>query len=345
MVCSFTDWSGKPESSGAWSILRGAKVYSTGLCLLFHPGRSYPRSGKTGVLLHTSITGIELMRCTAKPFSTSAEAWTASIDYYTGYWPAVDLERVPEAEIFSIINEEADNGQRERASRNQGIDWFGAGGCYYGSRGDERWVRLSGDRAARSWRVAQGADAAVRRVDCAVTCRFAAPQPEGARAAFAQWERLPAGFGQPTRARLVATKATGDTFYLGSRQSEAYLRLYDYGAAHGTDRLGAAWRFEVEAKGRLATRWAALLSSSSVEQIAAAGLVYAAFCDRRVEVPFEASALRGEIDTEVESPLAAKLEWLSTQVRPTVGRLIELGYLEEVIERLGLRDVIPPTQP
>lgn len=138
----------------------------------------------------------------------------------------------------------------------------------------------------------------------------------------------------------MLNESGGATFALGARTSDVYLRLYDWGVAHESSEPGCCWRYEAELKGAVATRYGSLLHSGSTSDAAIAGLVYALFTDRRCTMPEIADAIRLTKRPRKKTDLEGKLNWLSTQIRPSVRRLIEKGYIEAVIEALGLDEYV-----
>lgn len=264
------------------------------------------------------------------------EAVVPCVDYYAAYWNECDAHAFPEADIIKFIKEEVEDGNDEYAGYAGGIEWWGSSGTALGIRGGERYLRTSGGRADSRWRVLHRAPTHVQRIDPACTIRLGEARPGLARRVFQHHETLPKAFGQPRKCELRATNGYGDTFYLGSRQSSTYLRLYDFGAKHGSDAVGCSWRYEAELKGEGAKRALPLLLNDITYELATAGLVRALFSDRRISVPWTIEAVRGEIAARPRTSLERKLDWLEGQVAPNVDRLISLGYIEEVVKRLGL---------
>lgn len=126
----------------------------------------------------------------------------------------------------------------------------------------------------------------------------------------------------------------GDTIYIGSRQSDAYLRIYDKSKSYGLD-LGRVYRWEVEYKGELV--------HPAVEKVRDGGrqaireLVFGEAHHKSVPSPIvegQRGIKREKIS--VSSP-EAKIAWLSRQVAPTVKWLNALGYDNQVREALNLK--------
>lgn len=148
-----------------------------------------------------------------------------------------------------------------------------------------------------------------------------------------------------TRAKntaLIANNQGGKTLYIGSRQSESFLRAYDKGIESGTDEPGLKYRFEIERKGVKAERMAATLNNAITEPELRARFirtdVFNGFAMRGFTPPFEPeiSELVMEVGFVAETSIDRKIAWLRKQVAPTVQMLAENDMLAEAIEALGL---------
>lgn len=148
------------------------------------------------------------------------------------------------------------------------------------------------------------------------------------------------GAGRRARPRYINGYGEGDTAYIGSRSSNRYIRVYDKERESGdTEGYAAAWRFEVEYKDDLAPAvweeaprrgdrsiWA---YSVVAAEMARNGVLLPRLAPerRRVKLPGGAAEDRN----------ARALRWLSTQVRPSVERLLAEGYeLSYIAELIGL---------
>lgn len=125
----------------------------------------------------------------------------------------------------------------------------------------------------------------------------------------------------------------GDTLYVGSRQSESMIRIYDKSPEYGEE-LGKVWRFEVEYKSALAGGVASYLSeygNSGIDE-----LVWSECKDKGLPVPAVPNKTNVLRDMATLSSAEMKLNWLGRQVSPTVTFLRRLGLEGEVYRQLGL---------
>lgn len=178
----------------------------------------------------------------------------------------------------------------------------------------------------------------VTRLDLSVTVHLKTQQTGLAARHYAM-----AGKGENTQRKygVILNSRGGQTCYVGSRQSNFYGRIYDKGSEQG-DEKGYVWRYEVECKGptnlvmvrEMYQRW---LDDKPVMQDVCE-YVWRWYKDRGISPVF--NPMGGdtfEIDTQVASMNDDKrIVWLSSQVKPTVAKLIEAGKGKAAIAALGL---------
>lgn len=134
--------------------------------------------------------------------------------------------------------------------------------------------------------------------------------------------------------RLVLYESTrGDTVYVGSRESDAYLRIYDKSEEYGLDQ-GRVYRWEVEYKGSAAPVVVEEVRDGGLAKIRE--LVFSEARQKDVPTPI-IEGCRGikRARASVSSP-EAKIAWLEKQVAPTIRWLTALGLEENVRNALQL---------
>ena len=115
-----------------------------------------------------------------------------------------------------------------------------------------------------------------------------------------------------------------------------YLRIYDHGVAHKSSPAGCRWRLEAELKGRAATRYSALLFKDDSGAPPIGDMVHQLFRDRRVRPPWRSGvgfSFARDVDV---SDVDRKMKWLAGQVEPSVAWLVAEGYIDGVLDALGL---------
>lgn len=204
-------------------------------------------------------------------------------------------------------------------------------GVRYGLRGEEAILMLSGPTASELWAQVAPTRARCTRIDLAVTVELAGECEHLAQQAFDV--DAPSG---PVNRSLVLNSRGGSTMYVGSRQSMYMGRLYDKSAEQG-EKPGKVWRYEVEIKKPASESLLIQLLETPEPAQYINSYVYTWFLTRGIKPLWTAKDWEGaiEIEAKVESP-DKSLAWLTSQVRPTVARLIIAGKELEVREALGL---------
>lgn len=204
-------------------------------------------------------------------------------------------------------------------------------GVRYGIRGDEAIVVLSGSLAGEHWATLAPKRRQCSRFDIALTATMSEPYPTLATEIYTALQS-----DDRKNLRFVTSTRGGSTLYVGARTSQFFGRLYDKSAERGQE-PGLVWRWEVECKKPKSEAVVQRLLEESDPGGFIAVYVSNWFAFRSVIAP-EVDANREcaiEIEAHVTTP-ARKLHWLTTQVRPTVGRLINEGYTQEVLDALNL---------
>jgi DNA relaxase NicK len=116
--------------------------------------------------------------------------------------------------------------------------------------------------------------------------------------------------------------------------------VYDKGAEQ-SDQVGRIWRYEVEVKKPASEIAVARLLEEKNPAEFIGGFVHGWFVRHGIHPVFSPTSTESviEVGTRVKSS-DKTLEWLSTQVRPAVGRLIIEGREAELLEALGLPDYV-----
>lgn len=138
--------------------------------------------------------------------------------------------------------------------------------------------------------------------------------------------------GNSCQPKLVESM-TGDTLYVGSRQSESMVRIYDKSAGYGEE-LGKIWRFEVEYKGELVQLVAPIIEREGVAGIS--DLVWSEMRNKELPTPAIPDKVNLGRRMVTLSSAEMKVNWLNRQVAPTVRWLKAMGLEDQVREVLEL---------
>lgn len=208
-------------------------------------------------------------------------------------------------------------------------------GMRYGVRGEEGIVMLSGETCQHLWEKVAPLRSKCTRIDMAVTITLADRDIHVAQDAYTEFVEASTGVGS-----IVTSSKGGSTAYVGSRQSQFMGRIYDKGAEQAGE-VGMIWRYELECKKPQSEAIVARLLQT--EDVSAFIFSYVSrwFESRGISPRWLATGVYDAIELQAEVSTPNKqLEWLRTQVRPTVGKLINAGLEESVREALALPAVI-----
>lgn len=218
----------------------------------------------------------------------------------------------------------------------------------FGERDDGALLQASG-RLSESVRDNGGPHYTnVARLDIALTLWYDEYLPDLARGVALWSDRLAqSAKHRPWAVELRDTFGRGDTLYIGSRQSDVFIRFYDKDKQQNALGPGKAdpegyknaWRLEVELKGECAIpAWECDRFAFPTPEAWLARLQAYAY-KRGVWLPDLAPVYRIAPD-RVPKPKpdgASRMHWLRSQVRPSIERLKREGFTDEELQAvLGL---------
>ena len=279
---------------------------------------------------------------------------TADVDWLT----CTAGEREVRATIFQaarqILTEMKALGYVVRAWRFKGYHGWKCGEFCWGGRDDSDIVMMSGVMARENFEIFLKAMAKPTRIDLAITVTLSEPVLDLAWSAYLHFQQYQIqGKRCPKRFTFVTNNSGGQTLYVGSRFSEQYGRIYDKGR-EGADKndgviaAGLIWRYEVEFKAYRARRIATQLLQSLEGHDNVHDLIGSTvdkwFLSRQVPIISQAY-IELPYSTEVSAHITdddITLNWLSTQVKPSVQRLVQHNKGKATLDALGLSDVDIP---
>jgi len=271
----------------------------------------------------------------------TASAWVGHVDWLTATYPR-DLSLLEQVQITRAVAAAAtkagDDGHPQR-SRWYGYEGLQRGTIFTGERDDGCCIRASGYGAHVLATTIPDVGFSVARLDLAVTVWFEADDSLYARRAHEIAQAFRETFPGPGRRkiRFIDGSGDGDTLYIGSRSSLAYGRLYDKARESGDEQYKHAWRFEVELKDEAADKAWLELALSSWNQNRIRATVTNWFGARGVPLPFlypDPAAVDLRL-APAKSTVEAKLEWLRSQIGPSVRQLLKLGKEQDILTALG----------
>lgn len=240
---------------------------------------------------------------------------------------------VLERQVFPALTELGHTFEPRRAMGYTGVQ---VGTVFTGTRSDSSMLRVSGFWAENVLKALLLAEIHphVTRIDLQCTIVFT-----GDRMLFAEECKSAVLYHQETTPKrshpgvtLISTNGRGDTLQIGSRSSEVFCRIYDKWREQDYAYEPYAWRFEVEAKGTAAQGTVSWLAHASSWQQEVQRIVHGTFQGRGIDEPvlrqgrpIALAAKRAPTDDE------KRLRWITEDVAPTVRKLWEHGYQDELL--------------
>lgn len=211
--------------------------------------------------------------------------------------------------------------------------WFGYQGervehAFYGSREEQKLIRLSGPLAYLHANAFLEVGARPSRYDVQLTGEVDNVS-EQIRGMYEQACNFTPITGRPAAVKaFLNRKRAFEGLYIGRRQSETFVRVYDkYEESKEADYKNCL-RVEIELKAGTARSLAGLMVNATYKESLARSAVASTLTKRGVSLPWE---IRGEEvvlhKTKVITPVESKAAWLRTQVSPTIQLMLdEIGY-------------------
>jgi hypothetical protein len=216
-----------------------------------------------------------------------------------------------------------------------------AGGCFAGENERRYYCQLSGEYADRFFEQLDRHHPHYSRLDLQVTVKYQHEQLEIAKEVYHDFisANTVLSEGRRRKGHLIVGSDGGDTVYLGAPSSRQRCRIYNKAKQSEREAYERCWRYEVVFRDELAREWAAIRrdkdSSVAWSCIETVGVWLE---ERGIAVPFRFS---GDVEVlpklrTLPTDVERKLEWLRTQVRPTIAYLQELGFERIILENLGI---------
>ncbi len=221
-----------------------------------------------------------------------------------------------------------------------GFDGWESGGCFVGSNEERHYAQFAGKYANDAYFFVDHPKAHISRIDLQITVQYDTElQKEGkyqyARAIYHN-KALPEH--RRRKVYLLAGSDGGDTVYIGAPSSDLRGRIYNKEKQSGEKAYERSWRYEVVYRNDYA--------DSVFRQVVAAhpeigGLVIAAVVNWYGERGVSILDVRADGRNTSAPPKAArtdverKLRWIRNQVVPTIRKLAEMGYAEELMEQIA----------
>jgi len=269
------------------------------------------------------------------------------IDYLTCTLPLdSDVGPTLVAIGYKLMEEEKSNGNTFKEARLLGYDGAKCGSVFAGAGGQGYILRISGSRAMGAIPLLRALSPQVTRIDLQVTVWYPAESDLIIRQQYGR--AYEAASIADRRARRTVTRwednSGGYTFYIGSRHSSYFGRVYDKHKESKDDVYTQAIRYEVELKGEAAEKVFRLLRhGKTVKEAQIVSFVAEWYLARgvRADWTYEVGLLDVTSVKRETSDTERRLKWLRTQVRHTCMLLRETVDATVILEALGFFEPVP----
>jgi hypothetical protein len=241
-----------------------------------------------------------------------------------------------------ILLREEHRGFYTHPWRMKGYSGWRCGRLEFGWREDGAIVRCSSSLAADEWWGLYQTTERCSRIDLQATVKVPIHPKlpifhmhDSASAFFIDLESGP-------KITLWSDNHDGCTMYLGCRQSDLYFRAYNKEAESRLEAYRGCVRLELEIKGRMAKRSIIYALAQPTVQAGILSQLSQYLSNRGISTNFPMTVPCSFYEqSTIATDEVKSLTWLSDGVQPTVARLCERGRMVQVLEHLGLSELIP----
>jgi DNA relaxase NicK len=230
----------------------------------------------------------------------------------------------------------AERGNTYKRRSLLGFDGWESAGCFVGSNETRHYAQFAGENAHGAFHFLDHPKVHISRIDVQLTVQYSEELLKLGRKCYASAIRHNQSLPEHRRRRihLYAGSDFSDTVYLGSASSDTRGRIYNKDKQSQDRRYERAWRYEVVYRNEYANgmfRRLAAAPDETTKLITQEVVAY--FSQRGVSV----LGLRNwdtdttKVPKQDRTDAARKLRWIETQVVPTIRKLAEMGYAEELM--------------
>ena len=238
--------------------------------------------------------------------------------------------------LHALSDVQALGNTYKRRSR-LGFDGWESGGCFVGSNDTLHYAQFAGKYANDAYTYVAHPKVHISRIDLQITVQYDIELNKEGRFQYARAvhhnKKLPEH--RRRTINLFAGSDGSDTVYIGSPSSGQRGRIYNKAKQSSDAHYERSWRYEVVYRNEYANNvYRHILDSSSPHANVIVPNVITWYAERGVEV-LDVGVRSGNPIQPPKQPhtdVARKLKWVKTQVLPTIRKLAELGYAEELMQ-------------
>lgn len=267
---------------------------------------------------------------------------TAGIDWITATLPEYHSNRGSLGVYgHSLLRDMETEGYQMVERRIQGYSGFGCGNCFIGYRDDGTMAQFTGRHADVAYNIIASLEPNFPRLDVQVSAQFDDMPSNVAKEAYTDTRRRAMKDPEHRRRKVYITVGSDDgvTCYVGSPGSKERGLIYNKQIESKDPLYANTWRWEVRFRNDAADRVYAVLGVDDEQFRVKCLKLVGTWYKERGSIPIWFNGMdmlplppERTLPTDIER----KLQWLSTQVRPTIEYLQSAGYGARILSSLGL---------
>jgi len=218
-----------------------------------------------------------------------------------------------------------------------GFDGWESAGCFVGSNETMHYAQFAGKYAHDAYHFVDHPKVHIARIDVQITVQYDIELVKEGRYQYARSvyynKSLPEHRGR--KIHLYAGSDGADTVYLGSPSSDVRGRIYNKAKQSNEAAYERSWRYEVVYRNEYAARLFRCIIAADNETNSVICQEVVAWYGERGVVVLDVERTGGNPIAPPKQPksdVERKLRWIKTQVVPTIRKLAEMGYAEELME-------------
>lgn len=242
-----------------------------------------------------------------------------------------------------VIGRIAKQGYTLDTRKMQGYEGISAGNCFIGERPDGMLCQLTGSHANDYFSEVFNPYGRCPRLDIQFTVKFdempSNIAKKGYRDAIRANDHLPKSRRRKTH--IIIGSDGGDTLYIGSPSSEQRGRLYNKAVQSELPEYTRSWRYEVVFRNDLAYNCAKSLAQDGGERSEHILAMVCAWYETRglaCGIYYRGAPIALPLQRALPTDVETKLNWLATQVAPTIRYLCTLGFRDTLLAELFPED-------
>lgn len=221
-----------------------------------------------------------------------------------------------------------------------GFDGWESGGCFVGSNDTMHYAQFAGKYANDAYRMLEHPKVHISRIDLQVTVRYDIELLKEGKYQYASALRYNKGLPihKQRKIHILVGSDGGDTVYLGSPSSDARGRIYNKDKQSNDPAYRNSWRYETVYRNQNANNVFRYLFTQDIDVSSVILQEVLTFFSQRGVKVLDVGLGDGkpiELPAAPRTDVERKLRWIKTQVVPTIRKLAELGYAEELMEAIA----------